>query len=151
MWVAAVREKPRSLVAAQGLAVAGFLALAATTFAQDNFFVSSLFLLLAFYYGRKLVTLPKVGNRTAAQSVPLDTSAVREELAAMQAYYRRLQKGWQWVAGLGWVFTVLMAVFAPSVFIIVVVLLAGYAGYACARCRQAVRLIEIGLQQEGRD
>lgn len=153
MWKT-IRKKPRSLVIAQGLAIVGFLALAGITFVQDNLLISPLFLLLAFYYIKKLLKSPSsyfAGNRAAVQvEAVVDKKAVKEELTAMQAYYRRLQKSWCWIAGLGWIFTVFTAVISPSFFLVIIAGLAGYASYAYVRCRQAVRLIKTGLNNEGR-
>ena len=151
MWKT-IREKPRSLVIAQGLSIVGFLALAVSTFVQDNLLISPLFLLLAFYYVRKLVKAPSsssFGNRAVAQSgTVLDKKAVKNELTAMQAYYQRLQKNWCWISGLGWIFVVLTAVFSPSIFTLIIAGLAVYASYAYVRCRQAARFIKTGLNNE---
>lgn len=151
MWKT-IREKPRSLVIAQGLSIVGFLALAIITFVQDNLLISPLFLLLALYYVRKLVKAPSsssMGNQAAVQSgIVVDKKGVKNELAAMQTYYRRLQKNWSWISGLGWIFTVLTAVLSSSIFTLIIAGLAVYASYAYARCRQAAQLIKTGLDNE---
>lgn len=150
MWREAIKSKPRSLAAAQGLAVIGFTALTVIAFVQDNYIISALFTLLAVYYFRKLVRVPRVNAQKPDRlASPADVEAVKSELREMQAYYRRLQKGWLWTGVLGWGCTVLTVYFAPTIFLLVVAGLAGYASYAYVRCQNAIRLIKTGLGEGG--
>jgi hypothetical protein len=146
MWIETVKGKPRSLVAARGLAIIGFLALTVMAYAQDNYLVSALFTLPAAYYCRKLMKKsPPVERQTARHPVaPADVDAVKSELREMLVYYQRLRKGWLWIGALGWGCTALTVYFAPSIFLVIVLGLAGYASYAYMRCQNAIRLIEAG-------
>ncbi|SDF46480.1 hypothetical protein [Sporolituus thermophilus] len=150
MGLEAIRQKPRSQVVARGLAVIGFLALTAMAYVQANYIIAALFTLPAVYYWRKLVkSSPSDRCRAERPAAPVDVDIVKSELREMQAYYRRLKKGWLWVGILGWGCTALLALAAPSIFLIVVVGLAGYASYAYMRCRSAIKLIETGLGKGG--
>lgn len=146
MWLEMIKNKPRSQAAAQGLAVIGFLSLTVMAYTQDNYVVAALFTLPAFYYCRKLVKIPAVNRRVSEPpTASIDVQSVKSELREMQTYYRRLKKGWLWTGVFGWSCTVLMVFFAPSIFLLVIVGLAGYASYAYMRCHNAIRFIEAGL------
>lgn len=146
MWRSTSRQKPRGLVIARSLAFASFAGLAVSTLIEGNYFLSSLFLVLSLYYLKKLIwhreSEPKQIPQTPGKTRDREVAVARAELASMLAYYRRLAKGWKIITVAGWAATALMLGFFRTPFIVVILVLAGYATYAFLRCQKAVNLIE---------
>ncbi|MBE3581064.1 MAG: hypothetical protein IMW96_05440 [Thermoanaerobacteraceae bacterium] len=139
-------QKPRGLLLARGIALAGFAGLALSTLMEGNYFLAALFALLSLYYLNKLLRHrdggPAPQTEARVRTGSLYPAAAKAELAEMLAYYRRLEKGWRNIAIAGWVVTGLMAAFFRTPFILIILALVSYATYAFLRCRKAVSLIE---------
>lgn len=139
-----MKEKPRGQLIAQGSAVVGFAVLTILAIANDNVVFAPIFFLLGLYYLRKMVkqenrSAAKVPDEACTAAKPEDAKA---ELAQMLQYYKRLLKNWQWIALFGWVLSITLLVYAPSLVIVITIGLAAYSTYAFIRCRQAVQRIE---------
>lgn len=148
-----INQKPRGLILARGIALAGFASLALSTFIEGNYFLAAFFTLLSLYYLNKLLRrhndgpVPKTGAPVPNRN--LEPVAAKVELLEMLAYYRRLEKGWKNIAIGGWVVTGLMLGFFRTPLILIMFVLVGYATYAFLRCRKAVNLIEGAVDRAG--
>lgn len=139
-----MREKPRGQLIAQGAAVVGFAILTVLALANDNVVFGPAFFLLALYYLRKMAKqenrpAEKVPDESHVASKPEEAKA---ELTQMLQYYKGLLKNWQWIALFGWVLSITLLLYAPSMVIVITIGLAAYSTYAFIRCRQAVQRIE---------
>lgn len=142
--LAALRGKKRGQLIAQGTAVIGFAALGVLAVLNENVVFGPLFFLLCLVYLRKMMRSPQEPMEKSDEQIGAGNSpeAVMSELLQMLQYYRRLLKSWQWIALFGWILSIALVVYAPSLVIIVTAALAAYSTYAFIRCRQAVRKIE---------
>lgn len=139
-----IREKKRGQLIAQGAAVAGFAALGILAVIKENAVFGPLFFLLSLFYLRKMMKSPQKGMEKADEECCAgdNPEAIKSELLQMLQYYRKLLKSWQWIALFGWILSIALVVYAPSLIITVTAALAAYSTYAFTRCRQAVRRIE---------
>ncbi|HWR45684.1 hypothetical protein [Sporomusa sp.] len=149
-----IKNQPRGQILARGIAIAGFTVLTVLAILKDNVVFAPLFFLLGAYYVKKLCkknTADRVDATVASRPV-LNPDAAQTELAKMLQYYKRLLKNWQWIAVFGWVLSVGLLIYAPSMVVMITLGLACYSTYALFRCRQAVHLIETSpaMRREGK-
>ncbi len=140
--LAAMRGKKRGQLIAQGAAVFGFAFLGVLAVLNENVAFGPLFFLLSLFYLRKMMKSPRVEKEDVVSCPGDNPEAIKSELLQMLEYYRRLLKSWQWIALFGWILSIALVVYFPSLIVTVTAALAAYSTYAFIRCRQAVRRIE---------
>lgn len=142
--LAAMREKKRGQLIAQGAAVVGFAVLGILAVLNENVVFAPLFFLLSLFYLRKIMKYPRkrIEKADVENCAGDNPEVIKSELLQMLEYYRRLLKSWQWIALFGWILSIALVVFLPSLVVTVTAALAAYSTYAFIRCRQAVRRIE---------
>ena len=142
--LAAMREKKRGQLIAQGAAVVGFAVLGILAVLNENAVFGPLFFLLSLFYLRKMMKSPQKGMEKADEECCAgdNPEAIKSELLQMLEYYRKLLKSWQWIALFGWILSIALVVYLPSLVVTVMAALAAYSTYAFIRCRQAVLRIE---------
>jgi len=136
-----MRGKKRGQLIAQGAAVFGFAFLGILAVLNENVAFGPLFFLLSLFL-RKMMRAPRVVKEDAESCLGDNPEAIKSELLQMLEYYRRLLKSWQWIALFGWILSIALVVYFPSLIVTVTAALAAYSTYAFIRCRQAVRRIE---------